>query len=187
MLVKQPEPNDASRLAAIQTLDGRIHEWWSKFPLTLQLTPTNFSSISSTALPRLLLIHTVYHQCLCALHSSIVPLFSWSASDDSCLYARQISGQTALDHANALSALFDTALHYPWDPSRMPSFIGYAAYCACAIQMPFMWCRKPEIKHKAHANVLTNLKTIHLMGKYWKFIALLVRILSPLLKFHLKC
>jgi hypothetical protein len=40
----------------------------------------------------------------------------------------------------------------PLDLARMPSFIGYVAYCACAIQVSFLWCSKPEIKQKAHAD-----------------------------------
>ncbi|KAI7978703.1 hypothetical protein EIK77_010609 [Talaromyces pinophilus] len=55
----------------------------------------------------------------------------------------------------------------------MPSFLGYAAYCACAIQMPFLWCTRPEVKQQAHVNVVTNLNVILIIGKIWKFVQLL--------------
>jgi hypothetical protein len=174
LVIKKPETKTASRLAALQELDSRINDWWSSMSPSLALTPASISTTSLSILPRLLLIHIVYHQCLCALHSSIVPLYSWSTSDESCLYARQVSAQVALEHANAASALFDASLRRPWDASRIPSFVGYSAYCACAIQMPFMWCSNPAVRERAHANVLVDLRMIQLLGKYWKLVAYLV-------------
>lgn len=174
LLIKKPESTVSSRLAAIQVLDARISTWWSSIAPSLVLSSDILHSIPLSILPRLLLIHIVYHQCLCALHSSIVPLYSWSTSDDSCLYARQVSAQIALEHANAASALFDAALRHQWDHSRITSFVGYAAYCACAIQIPFMWCSNPIIREKANANVLIDLKMIQLLAKNWKLVAYLV-------------
>jgi hypothetical protein len=131
-LVKQSETNRALRLASIQALDGRINEWWSKLYQSLQITP---AEMLLNFVPSLLLVHIIYHSCLCALHSSIVPLFSRSTSDAASSYARQLSAQSALQHANAISSLLGAAREVPLDPARIPSFIGYAAYCACAIQV----------------------------------------------------
>jgi hypothetical protein len=170
-LVRQSETNWALRLASIQALDGRINEWWSKLHQSLQITS---AEMPSNIIPSLLLLQIIYHSCLCALHSSIVPLFSWSTSDAASSYARQLSAQSALQHANAISSLLGAAREVQLDPARMPSFIGYAAYCACAIQIPFLWCSKPEIKQRVHANLLTNLGVIQGIGKHWKFIELLV-------------
>jgi len=170
-LVKQSETNWALRLASIQALDGRTNEWWSKLHQSLQITP---AEMPSEIIPSLLLVHIIYHSCLCALHSSIVPLFSWSTSDRASPYARQLSAQSALQHANAISSLLGAAREVQLEPARMPSFIGYAAYCACTVQIPFLWCSKPEIKRRAHANLLTNLGAIQGIGKQWKLIELLV-------------
>jgi hypothetical protein len=170
-LVRQSETNWALRLASIQALDGRINEWWSKLNQNLQITS---AEMPSNIIPNLLLLHIIYHSCLCALHSSIVPLFSWSTSDAASSYARQLSAQSALQHANAISSLLGAAREVQLDPARMPSFIGYAAYCACAIQIPLLWCSKPEIKQRAQTNLLTNLGVIQVIGKHWKFIELLV-------------
>lgn len=153
-LVKQPESNLSVQIADIQALDGRIHSSWANVPTELQLDITNISSVSPDHLPGQLLVQIMYHQCLCALHSSIVPLFSWSASDDTYLYARQVSGQTALNYANSISSLLEAALDLHCHASRFAAFIGYAAYCACAIQMPFLWCQNQTIKQRAVRNVL---------------------------------
>ncbi|OBT75851.1 hypothetical protein VF21_04434 [Pseudogymnoascus sp. 05NY08] len=68
----------------------------------------------------------------------------------------------------------------------IPSFIAYAAYCGCAIQIPFLWCSEPSVREKAHANVRTNIRMIHLSAKYWKFSALLEIHFQYLYKMHAK-
>ena len=75
-LVKQSETNWALRLASIQALDGRTNEWWSKLHQSLQITP---AEMPPNIIPSLLLIHIIYPSCLCTLHTSVVPLFTWSA------------------------------------------------------------------------------------------------------------
>lgn len=174
-LIKQPESGLVSRLGEIQLLDGRIQEAYSKLTGPFHLTPDSMSSIPPDDLPRLLLLHVMYQQCWCSLHSSIVPLFSWSVFDDNYSYAQQLSAQTALEHANTVSSLLETALSLDWDVRRMPSFIGYAAYSACAIQTPFLWCLHPDVKQRAVRSVLANLKTLQILGDLWKFLKVLVR------------
>lgn len=132
-------------------------------------------------LPKLLLIHIIYHQCLCALHSSIVPLFGWSAGDNSCAgdnswaSARQLSAQVAFENACAASALFDSMLSTFPMPGAIPSFAAYAAYCGCAIQVPFMWCSNSTVRERARANFRANARMIHTLATYWKCCSLLVR------------
>lgn len=91
-------------------------------------------------LPKLLLLQVIYNQCLCSLHSSIVPLFSWSHCEGVFAHEQQLSAQTAFEHANSVSKLQHAPLELDWNARRMPSFVGYAAYSACAIQAPFLWC-----------------------------------------------
>lgn len=173
--IKEPGTNIQCRLTAIQIIDARIQTYWSNLPDELRLNGrTSLSKVDVDALQGILLLNIVYHQCLCALHSSIVPLFSWSKSDWDATYALHLSAQIALDHANSISSLFRATLELPWDFNKMPSFLGYAAYCACAIQMPFLWCTRPEVKQQAHMNVVTNLNVILIIGKIWKFVQLLV-------------
>lgn len=174
VLVKQTGLSLASRLVEIQTLDGRIHEAWSNLDPCFHLDCAGMTAVSSDDLPTLLLLHVVYHQCLCSLHSSIVPLFSWSACEGVFSYAQQLSAQTAFDHANSVSALLHAAENLDWDCRRMPSFIGYAAYSSCAIQTPFLWCSQPEVKQRAVCNILANLKTLQILGRHWAFLGVLV-------------
>ncbi|GFN17151.1 hypothetical protein AtubIFM54640_005672 [Aspergillus tubingensis] len=66
----------------------------------------------------------------------------------------------------------------------MPSFIGYAAYSARAIQAPFLWCSQPIVKQCAVRNVLANLKTLQILGKHWAFSDVLGKFACGLYKVH---
>ncbi|QKX61162.1 uncharacterized protein TRUGW13939_08309 [Talaromyces rugulosus] len=183
-LIKQSESSLANRLVEIQILDGRIREAWSKLDVCLRLDCSNMASVPPDDLPKLLSLHIIYHQCFCSLHSSIVPLFSWSACEGVFSYAQQLSAQIAFEHANSVSDLLQTALNLDWDSRRMPSFIGYAAYCACAIQTPFLWCSHPDVKQRAVYSILANLKTLQILGTYWAFLKILGRFACGLYKVH---
>lgn len=133
-------------------------------------------SVSQDGLPNILLLNVAYHQSMCALHASIVPLFSWSAGQISWPSARQISAQKAYEHACAVSTLIKATLAIFARVSAIPSFVAYAAYCGCAIQIPFMWAAEPSVRQRACDNVKANLRMIHILSKYWKFSSILVRI-----------
>lgn len=163
-----------SRISAIHELDHRISQWWERLPVCLQLTPSSVSQIELDALPKLLLLHTVYHQSLAVVHASIVPLFSWNPGDETWLPSRQISAQIAFDHACAASNLFGAVLTQFSRLSAIPSFVAYAAYCGCAIQIPFLWCSDEHVREKAQRNVQINLKIINTLSQYWKLTSLLV-------------
>lgn len=155
-------------------MDNRMSEWWRGLPVCLHLTPSSIPNVSPVVLPKLLLIHIVYHECLIALHASIVPVFSWIPGDESWLTARQTSAQLAFDHACAVSDLFEGVLaHFPM-LSMLPSFVAYAAYCGCAVQIPFMWSTDKHTKEMVHKNVKNNLKIIKALSQYWKYTSLLV-------------
>lgn len=180
-LVKQTNLPWSTHFTSLQDLDGRIKRWWARLHCSLRIS---LAEAPLKMRPNLLLLHVLCHACLVALHSSIVPLFSWRPSEKASLYARQLSAQTALHHANAISSLLGAAREAQCEPDIMPSFIGYAAYCACAAQIPFLWCAKLEIKQNAHANLLMNLGVIRGIGKYWKFIELLGRNVRWLYEMH---
>lgn len=166
-----------AKIAAIHALDSRISKWRSKLPTALELTRSKIPSVAVDSFPKLVIIHAVYHQCLCALHSSIVPLFSWTSGDDNWASARQLSAQIAFEHACQTSELLEAVLDYYPMLNAIPCFAGYAAYCACAIQIPFMWCSEPGVRKRAYSNVRTNIRMINILSKYWKFASMLVGIL----------
>ncbi|KAH7011168.1 hypothetical protein EDB80DRAFT_711345 [Ilyonectria destructans] len=161
------------KLTDIHALDERISDWWRNVRPALKLNPSNIAAVPHDALPKILLANLVYHQSLCALHASIVPLFCWGPGDDSWATARQLSAQLAFDHACRVSELIAGVFSTYPRLSAMPNFVAYAAYCGCAIQIPFMWCLNLKIRERAHANVKANVRMIHTMAHYWKFAALL--------------
>lgn len=164
-------------MTAIYALDDKVSFWWRKLPTSLKLKPESLTTVSDVDLPRILLTNLVYHQTLCVLHASIVPLFCWTAGDDGWSTARQSSAQIAYEHACTVSALVRAALASHAKLSAMPTFIAYAAYGGCAILIPFMWCSNLAVRYQAQAGVRSNIRMIHGMADYWKFAALLVMIL----------
>lgn len=174
-LIKSPNGDMASQVAAIQALDARIAEWWENVPHRLKLSSEVIEITDKESLPKLLLITVVYHQSLCALHASIVPLFSWSSNDggDKWGFSRRLSAQVAFDHACAASALF-ALFSESHDPSTASSFVAYAAYCSCAIQIPFLWSSDLQLRERVRFNIRTNVGNIRTMAKYWRFGAMLV-------------
>ncbi|KAH8893599.1 hypothetical protein GQ53DRAFT_717156 [Thozetella sp. PMI_491] len=183
-LVKTFEPNPQTQVTAIHQLDAEIRKWWSQVPQGLRLTPMTLATFHRVDLTKVLLINIVYQQCLCALHSSIVPLFSWGPEEPTQTLAQQLSAQLAYDSACSTSHLLKMMLDYYPDVSDFPSFIGYAAYCSYAVQIPFKWCLNSSVRETAEANTRVNLEVIQNMSQYWKFIALLANYAQYLTEMH---
>lgn len=142
---------------------------------SFKLTPATITvSNDSESFPRVLLLNAVYYQSLGALHASIVPLFSWGSGDDSWSTARQCSAQIAYDQACSFSELIKAVLSTYIRTSAIPTFVAYAAYSGCAVQIPFMWCSNTVVRERINANVRANIKMIQNVAAYWKFAALLV-------------
>lgn len=172
MKTQASDPQD--RVASIHQLDAKIRKWWARVPQNLQITPDNLSSFSPLDLPKVVLVNVVYYQCLCALHSSIVPLFSWGQDIPDQGLAKQLSAQVAYENACAISRLLDMVLAGEAETSGFPSFTGYAAYCSYAVQLPFTWCSDIAVRDAARHNTATNLRMIRGLGRHWKAIAILV-------------
>ena len=137
-LVKMSSSSFDERLSAIHSLDERLHKWWRRLPDILKIHKTSHRDLDQATLPKILLLNVLYHQALCALHSSIVPLFSWSNQDSGFSTAIQLSAQIAYDHAIMVSELISFVLTNLGRLSAIPSFVSYAAYCGIAIQIPFI-------------------------------------------------
>lgn len=173
--IKSPNSAMSMTVPAIHSLHERMWRWWRELRPEFQLTASSIGGISQDTLPKILMMNIVYHQSICALHASIVPLFCWGESDDGWSSARQLSAQTAFEHACTVSALLEVALSTYDRISAMPSFISFAAYSGCAIQIPFMWSSNSTLKAKTTANVRANVKMIHQIAEHWKFAEILVR------------
>lgn len=173
-LIKSFDGDTQARITAIHRLDAEIRKWWDGIPQNLHLHPSNLASFLRVDLTKLVLIHVVYYQCLCALHSSIVPLFSWGPDEPTHAVAQQLSAQLAYENASATSQFLQMILDFSHETADFPSFVGYAAYCSYAVQVPFRWCLNPSVRETALKNTRANLQVIQGMSKYWEFIVLLV-------------
>ncbi|KAF2102508.1 hypothetical protein NA57DRAFT_52077 [Rhizodiscina lignyota] len=171
--VSQAVKTADTRLSVLQDLHSRISDWWSGLSPSLKVSSDSLPSAPRQTSPLLLLICIIYHQSLCALHASIVPLFSYNLNTENLSYARQVSAQLAYEHSDAISTLLKAVLRHSFEMDRIPSFVGYAAYCACAVQMPFFWCTNQGVQDRVRSNVLANLRIIQQIGKYWRYVALL--------------
>ncbi len=175
-LTKCRDMEASERVAGIHQLDEKISKWWQQVTPDFKLTPSKVAEIGNKTqfFSQVLLLNAVYYQSLGALHASIVPLFSWSAPDNSWLVARQCSAQVAFEQACSFSELIKAVISNNIRPSSIPSFVAYAAYVGCAILMPFMWCSNSIVQSRVHANVKADIEMIKTVAVYWKFAALLV-------------
>lgn len=176
--VKSKEDNFTSRLQEIYRVENDISTWWQRVPGDMKIEVTGVPIIKQRELPKMLLVNLVYHQSLCALHSSIVPLFCWSKGDGTYSSARQLSAQVAYEHSCSISNLMKSVLSTDCPVSAMPLFVAYAAYSSCAVQIPFLWCSEVPIRERARGNVEVNIGMIQQMSSYWKLASLLVTLPS---------
>ncbi|KAH7246538.1 hypothetical protein BKA59DRAFT_200794 [Fusarium tricinctum] len=172
-VVRSKEDNFTSRLQQIYRVENDISTWWQRVPSDMKIEVTDVPIVEQRELPKILLVNLVYHQSLCALHSSIVPLFCWSKGDSTYSSAGQVSAQVAYEHSCSISDLIRSVLATDCPISAMPLFVAYAAYSSCAVQIPFLWCSEVSVKQRARANVESNINMIQQMSSYWKLASLL--------------
>lgn len=173
-LIQKKPRNMQSYLVAVQELDLAVSKWHGGLPASFQTLNQNLPDDLAVS-PTLYLLHFFYHQCMCSLHASVVPLFCWGGfTNDANPLAQQLSAQTAFEHSRSISSLASSILAGAFPASRGNSFLGYACYCACAVIIPFLRCTNVAVRARAHQDVLANLTLIQELGTYWKFTKLLV-------------
>ncbi|KAJ6155776.1 hypothetical protein N7470_006342 [Penicillium chermesinum] len=165
---------------SLQKLDAELKEWKEGLPTAFSFTPLTTGSTRPEA--NALQLHLVYNQAMCTLHSSIIPLFSFYPQEKNYGFFKSVSAQTALYHARQISEMFIQAKM--WSRNHATGFMGYAAYCSMAVQMPFLWCEKDHIQQNAHSNIIVNLDRMHAIGRHWKLVAILVEYVPALYKYH---
>jgi hypothetical protein len=131
------------------------------------------SFVSEARLSQVVLLNIAYHQCMCVLHSSIVPLMSLGPTLQDFGYSQVLSAQIALRHARHISDIFHGS--HRWKPSVAPGFVGYAAYSSIAIQLPFLWCQKSGVKELTLSNIRTNSRIMTVISRHWRIVLCLVR------------
>ena len=157
-LVKLGPPGFDERLSATHSLDDRLNKWWTRLPDALRVDTVSTQLVCDDNLGKTVLLNVLYHQSKCALHSSVVPLFSWSKQESGFSTAIQVSAQVAYEHATAVSELLNLVLANQRRLSTIPSFVSYAAYCGTAIQIPFMTSTDPIVRERAQNNFRVNRK-----------------------------
>ncbi|KAL5315282.1 hypothetical protein ACEPPN_016149 [Leptodophora sp. 'Broadleaf-Isolate-01'] len=132
---KGSNPADPSgRIATLFELDRRLGIVFENFHPDLRYQQAD--SLTSAKLDpyRLFSIHCLYRLCACALHTSIVPLFSESPSTP--LVSKKlvrISAEESVKHASLMLDMASVLLTTRPDISRLPSIIGYAMFVACTV------------------------------------------------------
>ncbi|KAH8880880.1 hypothetical protein GQ53DRAFT_889362 [Thozetella sp. PMI_491] len=174
LFIRDSDLGGSQKLLRIQTLDDQLRAWRRDLHETFELTPGILNAASRSVISQITLLHIGYHQSMCVLHSSIVPLFSLNPTGHDNAYAQKISAQTALEHARHVSAVFRDYLSPSGCTKQASGFVGYAAYCSCAIQLPFLGCTKPEVSLAARANIKLNYEIMGIIGHQWKIIKVLV-------------
>lgn len=157
------------KLYSIQKVDSKLCSWREGLSEAFLSQPDSLNTLSQTTKTQRTLIDVLYHQSLSVLHASIVPLFALSPVPGDHGFAQAVSAQTALHHAREISSLFLKT--QAWNSTQAPGFVGYAAYCSCAIQLPFVWCQKQDVSERSLANIKTNSRVMGTIGNYWKLVA----------------
>lgn len=177
-VVKDASHFKPTTISAIETLDARLRKWRAQLPPEFQLRSDKTVSCPEAIRPQILLLHATYHQCMCALHCSIVPLFSLCKTEglEWYIHSQRVSAQVAHDHACEITSLVRGILsQHPSDPYKCPGFVGFALYCSSAIQLPFMWSSSGEGRRSAQRNIRDNLSAMAMIGQNWRYVATLVR------------
>ncbi|KID80450.1 zinc finger transcription factor 1, partial [Metarhizium brunneum ARSEF 3297] len=170
------------RLSNMQTLDIALRKWRNGLPDMFAFNSTNLEHYQPSEVSQILLINILFHQSLCVLHASIIPLFTFCRIRPGCEDAQIRSAQTAFDHAQHISSLLQKCMASHSEGHW--GFIGYSAYCSSAIQLPFLWCQSPDVAAKATANIKTNAQVMRRTGKHWKLISGLEKHLRSLRRYH---
>ncbi|KAF5585435.1 hypothetical protein FPCIR_8311 [Fusarium pseudocircinatum] len=76
---KFDEVESDQRYSATHSLEGQISRWWAGLPDSYKLDQRSCEKTSDMGMRLLTLVRILYHQCLCVLHGSVVPLFCWGS------------------------------------------------------------------------------------------------------------
>ncbi|PHH87071.1 hypothetical protein CDD83_9345 [Cordyceps sp. RAO-2017] len=187
-LVQDDSQDIGQKILAFHRLDGELRAWKANLHPALDLDHGQMDmdpSDDAASWLRLTTLHIGFHQAMCVAHSCVVPLFSLAsfAPAESWGYLQTTSAQIAVSHARQISNIFIQSSGRPSIPA-WGGFIGYAAYCSCAIQLPLLWCRSSSVRASACANIEANLETMRLIGKRWKLVNALTGFVPMIYNYH---
>jgi hypothetical protein len=129
----------------------------------------NASSFKSGKLDpyKLVALQSHYHLCFCALHSSIVPVFSDFVKNPAVSGSLlRISALESVKHADLILDMATAFMNTRLDPSRLPSIVGFAMFVASAIHFKSLVAQR---KLRAHglARFKAAVSILECLKEYW--------------------
>ncbi|KIW62936.1 hypothetical protein PV04_09823 [Phialophora macrospora] len=186
--IREADRDPGARLSALNVLDAQLREWRAHLPPCFSLEESASPPPNDDRLRlAILILHVIYHQCMCVLHASIVPLFSLGPARRFLPYVhgQRLSAQVAYQRACKISRIVQNTLScHPDDAFRWSGFVGYALYCSCAVQLPFLWNVDSGIAENARNNIKANLETMAKIGRNWRYILNLGVHVRKLYQYH---
>jgi hypothetical protein len=140
---------------------------------------SNLDQTSIAGSSKVVLINVAYHQCLFALHATVVSLFSSDTGTINWSTARQFSAQIVFEHASATSDLITAVLSTSVDISTITHFVAWSSYSTCVILLTFSRSSNDNVKRRAMSHVQANARLIAKLAKFWRFAKLLVSFDCP--------
>jgi hypothetical protein len=124
------------RFATLHELDGRLGLVLENLHPDLRYVGASTFAVVKLDPYKLFELHCLYRLCACALHSSVVPLFSSTPSTNTTASSKMVrlSAEEAVKHAVTtlkMATVFLSAIRP--DISRLPSITGFAMYVASVI------------------------------------------------------
>lgn len=167
-LPTEDTPHDASkRFSGLLDLDRRLGNVYDNFHPHIQyVNPITFTSPKIDKY-RLFTVHCLYRSTSCALHSSVVPLFSNHATNPhASKKAMRLSAEESVKHAAIILEMATAFMNSRPDISRLPSIVGFAMFVASTIQFKSLGAQRKLQTHgtgrfKAAIFILDHLKA------YW--------------------
>ncbi|KAH7323447.1 hypothetical protein BKA65DRAFT_510823 [Rhexocercosporidium sp. MPI-PUGE-AT-0058] len=135
--------DSSSRIATLFELDQRLGIVFDNLHPDLRYQQADSFTSPKLDPYRIFSIHSLYRLCACALHTSIVPLFSQSPSTP--LVSKKlvrISAEESVRHASLMLDMASVFLTTRPDISRLPSIMGYAMFVACTVQFKSLVAQK---------------------------------------------
>jgi hypothetical protein len=177
-LISDIEQEPVARLSALSSMDAELRQWRAYLPHHFSAALLDDANLNDHRLRvSALILHVIYHQSMCALHASVVPLISLGAARHFIPYthAQRLSAQVAYENACEVSSLVSKAVsRHPDDAYQWSGFVGYALYCSCACQLPFLWSVESSTSGSASRNIKANLETMAKIGLNWRYVLNLV-------------
>ncbi|CZR66494.1 uncharacterized protein PAC_16395 [Phialocephala subalpina] len=159
--------DSSAKFAALLELDQRLRLVFEHHHPNLRyLNASSFKSGKIDAY-KLFSLHSLYHLCACALHSSIVPVFSDITTTPLLpkTFVR-LSAQESVNHAVLTLDMATAFIDIRPDTSRLPSIMGYAMFVASTVHFKSLVAQRKFRAHglgrfKAAISILERLK------EYW--------------------